>query len=82
MVGHQAIAMAVSLNQQGLFTWSEWVEMFSAEIADGGDLQVYYINWLTALEKLLNNKRAIGEKERHDRTDARERACRHPMVSP
>ncbi len=72
----QAFAMAVSLNQQGLFTWSEWVEQFSLEIADDGDPRAYYINWLTALEKLLNSKHIIDEKERLDRTDAWDRACR------
>ncbi len=85
MIGHQAFAWhgrAPGFGHRhiskptGLFTWSEWVEVFSAEIADGGNPRIFKINWLTALEKLLNNSCIIGEKERRDRTDAWERACR------
>ena len=28
----QAFACAIQLSRQGLFTWSEWVEVFSTEI--------------------------------------------------
>jgi nitrile hydratase accessory protein len=32
----QAFAMTVKLNEQGLFTWSEWAEVFGAEITAAG----------------------------------------------
>lgn len=54
--------MTVHLNERGLFTWSEWGEVFSehrrrsadAGIADGQDQ--YYLDWLAALEELLIRK--------------------------
>jgi len=63
----QAFAMTVELQAQGHFTWPEWVEVFSAEIAaakargeadpnqiDMGD--GYYLHWLAALEKIAAAK--------------------------
>ncbi len=57
-----AFAMAVTLSESGVFTWSEWVDYLSAEIAaakrsgdpDLGDR--YYEHWLRALEKLVIDK--------------------------
>lgn len=55
----QAFALAVTLNENGLFTWSEWAEHLSAELhnsnplADGSD---YYVHWLSALQKLVVSK--------------------------
>ena len=72
----QAFAMAVSLNEQGFFTWSEWAQMIAVEIARDGSPQAYYENWLTCLEKLLAIKGLIGEHERLERTDAWGRASR------
>ena len=58
-------AIAVSLNQAGLFEWTEWVECFSKEIKQaeaahgpndhGGDH--YYRTWFAALEKLVVTKK-------------------------
>jgi nitrile hydratase accessory protein len=51
-----AFALAVSLNEQGVFTWSEWAEALASELhgadarSDGSD---YYDHWVAALEKLL-----------------------------
>ena len=55
----QAFAMAVSLHQSGLFTWTEWAEALARQIsvaqaagdADLGD--TYYAHWLAALELLV-----------------------------
>ena len=55
----QAFAMAVSLHEQGLFTWPEWARALAEQIAsaqvqgdaDRGD--TYYHHWLAALEKLV-----------------------------
>lgn len=54
----QAFAMTVRLHQSGVFTWPEWVEALSAEIAAAGpDTQAsYYALWLAALEKLVAGK--------------------------
>ncbi|MBA3810451.1 MAG: nitrile hydratase accessory protein, partial [Caulobacteraceae bacterium] len=49
----QAFALAVQLNGEGAFTWSEWAEALSAALRagagpDGGS--GYYACWLAALE--------------------------------
>ncbi len=55
----EVFAMVVALHESGLFSWSEWAEMLSAEVhradaaTDGHD---YYEHWLAALEKLLAKK--------------------------
>lgn len=65
----QAFALAVALNERGVFAWSEWAETLSAELkkpgvaADGSD---YYDCWLQALETLLERKKLA----RHDEVDA------------
>jgi hypothetical protein len=43
----QAFALAVTLSERGLFTWSEWTRA----VADAGD-------WLGALERLVTAKGA------------------------
>ena len=61
--------MAVRLSEAGKFTWSEWVDYLSAEIAaakqrgdpDLGDR--YYEHWLRALEKLVIDKGLGSEAE-------------------
>lgn len=58
----QAFALAVHLNESGLFAWSEWGEVFGAQrrrsaeagIADLPDQ--YYQDWVAALEQLLIRK--------------------------
>ena len=58
----QAFALAVALNQRGLFTWSEWAAALGAEIkraqaAGDPDLgNTYYRHWLAALERILAEK--------------------------
>lgn len=55
----RAFALAVSLREQGLFTWHEWAEQLGATIAaaraergvDRGD--EYYRHWLACLETLV-----------------------------
>ena len=75
-----AFAMAVRLSEAGKFTWTEWVDYLSAEIAaarqrgdpDLGDR--YYEHWLAALEKLVVDKGLGSESElaalKHDWTEA------------
>lgn len=64
----QAFALAVALNERGLFSWSEWAQALSREVArpdaapDGGD---YYRHWLAALETLIAEK-GVAESEAVD----------------
>jgi nitrile hydratase accessory protein len=58
----QAFALAVALNEHGLFTWTEWAAALSEEIkraqaAGDPDLgDTYYRHWLAALERILAAK--------------------------
>ncbi len=57
----RAFAMTVALHERGLFTWPQWAEALSCQIAlaraagdqDLGD--TYYQHWLFALESLVKN---------------------------
>ena len=51
----QAFAMAVKLNERGVFTWKEWAAALADEIAAAPD-EPYYEQWLAALEKLVERK--------------------------
>jgi nitrile hydratase accessory protein len=57
-----AFAMAVSLHQRGLFTWTEWAATLADEIKRaqaGGDAdtgETYYRHWLATLERLVAEK--------------------------
>ena len=65
----QAFAMALALHQKGLFTWVEWAQALSEQIAEAqaaGDADLgdtYYRHWLTALETLVAAKGASTHKE-------------------
>ncbi|MGO8919456.1 MAG: nitrile hydratase accessory protein [Stellaceae bacterium] len=65
----KAFAIIVKLAQAGYFSWPEWVECFSKEVATataveaaGGDARTYYEQWLNAAETLLVDK-GITTKE-------------------
>ena len=45
----QAFSLAVTLNERGLFTWSEWTAAFAAELKSDAD---YFEAWLRTLEKM------------------------------
>jgi nitrile hydratase accessory protein len=70
----QAFAMAVQLQDRGLFTAAEWAEALGAALRETDD---YYRAWLTALERLVVEKgAAAGEALASDaaawtRADAR-----------
>ncbi|NQU57832.1 MAG: nitrile hydratase accessory protein [Rhodospirillales bacterium] len=76
----QAFALAVELSRLGLFTWPEWTEIFSKEIAaaqaagdpDLGD--TYYHHWARALEKLIASKGGINDAAISERAEAWRRA--------
>lgn len=57
-----AFSIVVNLHARGHFEWSEWVNYLSDEIALGKDYgatsynDIYYNQWLAALEKFSNDK--------------------------
>ena len=65
----QAFAMALALNERGLFTWPEWAAALAVQIeaakargeADLGD--TYYRHWLAALEAIVAAKGAGSAEE-------------------
>lgn len=78
----QAFAMAVSLNQRGVFTWTEWADCLGAEIAAASaegqceDGDSYYRHWLAALEKLVAAKGLASAADLERRRRAWDRAAR------
>ena len=78
----QAFGMAVALYEQGHFTWKEWAARLSDEIAaaqrrgEDDDGAHYYHHWLTALEKLVADKKLVPAEELRTRKDDWERAAR------
>jgi nitrile hydratase accessory protein len=55
----KAFAMTLALHERGLFTWPQWAEALSQQIAlaqKAGDADLgdtYYQHWLLALESLV-----------------------------
>jgi nitrile hydratase accessory protein len=69
----QVFAMAVSLEQRGVFDWSEWTRALGAEIAAGPDQaghEAYFQAWLRALEKILIAKGVASGADLHDLAEA------------
>jgi len=54
----RAFAMAVALNEKGVFSWSEWAQALGHEITAAGpdEADHYYEHWLAALEKITAAK--------------------------
>jgi len=75
----QAFAMAVELNQRGLFQWQEFADLLSEELLAAGaaqDGEDYYRHWIRALERLTAAKGFITEPERADRQAAWDAAAK------
>jgi nitrile hydratase accessory protein len=68
----QVFALAVSLNQRGLFDWSEWTKVLGAEIAASPKRgnEAYFEAWLSALEKILIAKGVASGKDLADLAEA------------
>jgi len=69
----QAFALALQLNKQGAFTWTEWAAALSARLAAAGpddEAGRYYEHWLAALEDLVTGKRLAGSDALLARKDA------------
>jgi nitrile hydratase accessory protein len=79
----QAFALAVRLSLQGHFTWSEWAAALAAELDAAArrgtpdDVSRYYEHWLTALERLVEDKRLASASELVDRRNAWAEAFEH-----
>lgn len=79
----QAFALAVTLSDQGHFTWKEWAAALADELkaaADRGepdDGSHYYEHWVAALERLVTTKRLTDEDALRERKDAWADAYRH-----
>src|SRR5215218_9153937 len=58
----RAFAMALALNEAGLFTWNEWAETLGAQIkraqaaGDPDTGETYYKHWPATLETLVTAK--------------------------
>lgn len=65
----EAFGTSLALSQAGLFSWAEWVEIFSREIrtnpqrADEDSEAAYYRQWLAALETVLEKHAALTAEE-------------------
>lgn len=63
----QAFALAVSLNEAGVFDWPEWTETFGANLdALRGDRELdgsddYYTVWIETLEQILCAKGVVAD---------------------
>src|SRR5690349_20886980 len=85
----QAFALALSLHERGVFSWTEWAATLGEEIrkaqaaGDPDTGETYYHHWLAALERLVAAK-GVADPQTLARTrDAWQRACvRTPHGSP
>jgi nitrile hydratase accessory protein len=76
-----AFAMAVTLQQAGVFTWGEWASTLGDEIKraqaagdpDNGD--TYYRHWLAALERLITEKNVASRQSLARTAEAWHRAA-------
>ncbi len=78
-----SFALAVRLSQEGHFTWQEWTETLTEEIAEAqrqGDLDrgnTYYHHWASALERLCAKKGLVGRGD----MDRREKEWRRAYLN-
>ncbi len=85
----QAFAMALALQQRGLFTWSEWAVALGEEIkraqraGDPDTGETYYRHWLATLERLVTEKGVASEETLGQYREAWDRAAdRTPHGAP
>jgi nitrile hydratase accessory protein len=72
----QAFALTLQLHARGAFTWTEWAQALSEELAgdtadDGGR---YYEHWVAALEQLASRRNLAASDELATRKKAWEDA--------
>src|SRR5262249_39003764 len=79
----QAFALAVTLSEQGCFTWNEWAAALAdelrqaAERGEPDDGTRYYEHWLTTLERLVVANGLTDRTALNARKDAWADAYRH-----
>jgi nitrile hydratase accessory protein len=85
----EAFALAVSLKERGLFTWTEWAATLGDEIkkaqaaGDADTGETYYHHWLAALERILAEKGVVDGAVLARTQEAWQRACaRTPHGTP
>ena len=72
----QAFAIVLHLSRAGYFDWTEWVEVFSAEIAHHpacageGETDAYYRQWLAALDRILIDRGLLNPEDAQERMSA------------
>jgi nitrile hydratase accessory protein len=77
----EAFALAVSLQERGVFTWAEWAAALGDEIkkaqaaGDPDTGETYYHHWLATLERILAEKGVTSAAQLARTRDAWERAC-------
>jgi nitrile hydratase accessory protein len=84
-----AFAMALTLHERGVFTWSEWAATLADEIkraqaqGDPDTGETYYRHWLATLERLVAEKGVTSSAALHRCRDAWDRAAdRTPHGKP
>jgi nitrile hydratase accessory protein len=84
-----AFAMALSLHERGLFSWTEWAATLAEEIAraqaagDADTGETYYRHWLATLERLVADKGVASSDTLTRYRDAWDHAAdRTPHGSP
>ncbi len=85
----QAFALAVSLQQKGLFSWGEWAGLLGEEIkkaqaaGDADTGETYYQHWLATLERIVAMKGLASSDALHRTKHAWEHAAaRTPHGAP
>jgi nitrile hydratase accessory protein len=85
----QAFALALSLHERGVFTWTEWAATLGDEIrkaqaaGDPDTGETYYRHWLATLERIVAAKGLSDARTLARTRDAWEHACaRTPHGTP
>ena len=75
----QAFALAVRLNAEGAFAWSDWAAALSRELArdPDDDGAQYYVRWVSALESLTTERGLVTAADLASRKDAWTEAYLH-----
>ena len=68
----QAFALTLKLHETGAFTWTQWAQALSLELArdPSDDGSRYYEHWVAALERLTTSRNLAGSDELETRKKA------------
>ena len=75
----QAFALAVRLNAEDAFSWTDWAAALSRELArhPGDDGSGSFLHWVSALETLATERGLVTVADLVSRKDAWAEAYRH-----